>query len=587
MASVLDAGNEAGAVLASRRLRADAVLRSPALPWTMLAVLALATGALLYHETRGTTLWFDEWLWLFQRRGGSLGSFLDTHNGHLSLIPVAIYKLLFATAGIRSSAPYRVVLIVAHVGTCALLFVYARRRVGAFLALLATAMLLLFGPGWENLLWPFQITWLLSLGAGLGALLAFDRNDRGGDVTACVLLVVALASSGIGVPIVLGVAVELVLTRRPLREAWIVAVPLLLYALWSIGYQHTGFRQHDIVAAPSFIYTAAAATLSALAGLGGSTGQDGPGTLMTWGPALLVLSLIALGWRLARIGRLEPRVAGLATMALSFWVLTAVSRAFISTPFVSRYLYVGAVFVLLLAIELVRGVALTRWSGSIVGVAALAAIVSNVGALRDAARLLRDNGQSTTADLGALEIGRPVMPPGYVARRLPGYPFVVVPAAAYFAAERSVGTPASTPRQIAADPEAARETADAELLGIHQLALGALSAAPALGPAPAVDSFGSGTISTHGACVTFTPSRVLPSGATAGLAVTVAESGVALEALGAPAAVGVRRFADVFQPVGTLEPQGRASIRIAADRSAQRWHLQIISSGRVLACGLR
>jgi hypothetical protein len=71
------------------------------------------------------------------------------------------------------------------------------------------------------------------------------------------------------------------------------------------------------------------------------------------------------------------------------------------------------------------------------------------------------------------------------------------------------------------------------------------------------------------------------------LAVTVPESGVELEALGALAAVGVRRFADVFQPVGTLEAQGRATLRIAADRSVQRWHVQIVSSGRVLACGLR
>src|ERR1700680_4819844 len=106
MSSVLDAGRGATGRLPRPRARWAAAL-SPASAWVALATLLVATGVLLYHETRGTTLWFDEWTWLLHRRGDSLGSYLDTHNGHLSLIPVAIYKLLFATVGIRSSGPYR------------------------------------------------------------------------------------------------------------------------------------------------------------------------------------------------------------------------------------------------------------------------------------------------------------------------------------------------------------------------------------------------------------------------------------------------------------------------------------------------
>lgn len=295
MSSVLDAGRGATTRLQQSRMRWRTALLTPASAWVLLAGLLIATGALLYYETRGTTLWFDEWTWLLHRRADSLASYLDTHNGHLSLIPIAIYKLLFATAGIRSSAPYRVLVIIAHLSCCLLLFVYARRRVGAFLALVTTTVLLLFGPGWENLLWPFQITWLTSLGAGLGALLALDRHDRAGDLAACVLLIVSLASSGIGVPIVIGVILELALVRRRRRDAWIVGVPVLLYALWWIGYQHTTFVRHDIVVAPNFVYTSASATLAAIAGLGGSTGFDGQGTLMTWGPPLLFVALAAGG----------------------------------------------------------------------------------------------------------------------------------------------------------------------------------------------------------------------------------------------------------------------------------------------------
>ena len=75
-------------------------------------------------------------------------------------------------------------------------------------------------PAWQNILWPFQVGWLLSLAAGLGALLALDRGDRRGEAAACALVALSLASSGIGVAIAAGVLVD-VLWRRP-RAAWIV-----------------------------------------------------------------------------------------------------------------------------------------------------------------------------------------------------------------------------------------------------------------------------------------------------------------------------------------------------------------------------
>lgn len=283
---------------------------------------------------------------------------------------------------------------------------------------------------------------------------------------------------------------------------------------------------------------------------------------------------------------LDPRVASLAAMALTFWLLTALSRAFISTPFASRYLYVGAFFVLLLAVQLLRGISLRRVSGAIVAVAAVAAVVSNVGALRDAGRLYRSYGQATTAVLGALDIGRPVVPPGYVVQDVPGYPFVVIPAAAYFAAAHSVGSPAATPAQILADPEPVRLSADAELIHIHRLGLvGVGSAAPVAGPPPTIDSAAGGSGRVLGGCVTLLPAPFTPAGATAQLSVTVPSQGLLLQASGSPATVGVRRFAEGFQTLGTLTGGSRAALLIAPDASPRSWHVQLTSNGRVEACG--
>ena len=50
-----------------------------------------------------------------------------------------------------------------HCAFCALVYVYARRRIGPLAALLPTVVLLTLGPAWQIFLWPFQIAWLISL----------------------------------------------------------------------------------------------------------------------------------------------------------------------------------------------------------------------------------------------------------------------------------------------------------------------------------------------------------------------------------------------------------------------------------------
>ena len=167
--------------------------------WIALALLFALTAAALLHETRGTTLWFDEWQWAMDRRGTDAATFLDPHNGHLSLVPILLYKLLFAAGGLTDYAPYRVAIVIAHLVCVTLVFVYLRRRVGDVVGALGAVVILLLGPAWQNILWPFQIGSVTSLAAGLGALLALDARRRAGDVAACALVALSLASSGLGV----------------------------------------------------------------------------------------------------------------------------------------------------------------------------------------------------------------------------------------------------------------------------------------------------------------------------------------------------------------------------------------------------
>lgn len=574
-------------------LRGDprrALTRLPpaALARVALGVLLLVAAAFVFYETRGTTFWADEWTWILERRGGGLDTFLKPHNEHLSLIPVAIYKLLFATVGLEHYWPYRAIVIAAHLGCAVLVFVYASRRVGRIPALCATALLLFLGPAWHNILWPFQIGWLISLAAGAGALLALDRGDRRGDVTACALIAVALASSGLGVAIALGVIVELAWGRRPWRELWIVAIPLAPYALWWLVYRPAGLVRGNIDLAPDFAADAAAGALGALAGLAGSGVPTGLDPLQ-WGRPLAVAATIGLLWLLGRYRRVPARMLALLTILVAFWVLTGLRRAILQDPDASRYLYVGALFILLLMAELARGLSLSRrWTLVLVAVVA-AALLSNAGTIRDGGRYLRTQAEAARADLGALELSRDSVEPGYLAASFPGTPFLSVRAGPYLAAADADGSPAYSPAELAAAPEPARIVADAELVRIQDLRLRPSPAQPPLGATPSVTSVVAGGMSEQGRCVAFRPAPVRAEGAAPALEVTVPPAGVVVRAGRGAARVEVRRFAAGFsRPLTDIVSAYRsATLRIRPDRAPQPWRARVTPQERVRVCGLR
>ena len=70
-----------------------------------------------------------------------------------------------------SSLPYLAVSVALFLATSILLFVYLRRRVDPWLALLAAGIVLFLGPAFDDLIWGFQMGFNGSLACGLGALL--------------------------------------------------------------------------------------------------------------------------------------------------------------------------------------------------------------------------------------------------------------------------------------------------------------------------------------------------------------------------------------------------------------------------------
>ena len=199
----------------------------------------LLSGAALLHWLSRLTFWRDEWGLLLHRRGWSVGTFLDPAVEHLVAIPILIYKLLLGVFGMASPAPFQVVAVITFLASAVLLYLYVRARLGAWLALAAILPLLFLGPAWDDLLFPYQMTWFGSVACGIAALLCLERDNRNGDIAATALLVAGLLFSDTGIPFVTGAAVEVALSPRRWERAFVPVVPTALWAVWYLGWGHT------------------------------------------------------------------------------------------------------------------------------------------------------------------------------------------------------------------------------------------------------------------------------------------------------------------------------------------------------------
>lgn len=547
----------------------DRVIRNA--PQLLLAAALAIAAALLLHLSREMTFLQDTWEFLMNRRAFTADALLTPHNEHIVVIPVVLEQLLLQLFGMSSARPEFVLLTISLLIVACLVFVYVRRRLGPWPALYAAVLLLFLGSAWEVLLWPFEISFTGSVLFGVAMLLALDRDRRGWDAAACLFLVLSFGFSSLGIPFAVAAAVDVLQKRRlrGWRRAYLVAVPLLLYAAWYLGWGHeaeTHISLHNALVSPRFVFEEVAMAVGSVFGLGG--GPLGSGHGLLWSSFLLVAVAIALVRRQLRKPGVGPGFWPVAAAAATSWILTALNAVPGREPTSSRYQYMGAVLVLLLLANLLEGVRFSRRALAIGAGVTLLAVVSNLVVLRDGKEVFLRESFFTRADVTAIEIARRTVDPSFWLRpAIAGSPSLGdVQAGKYLTAVEEFGSPAQTPGELAAAPEVYRRQADIVL-------------AKAL-PVSASTRPGAGR-SAGAACV------VVPStsGSSHQLRLSPGVTRVELGP-GPPATLSLRRFAVTHFPVRFRDVPGRSvtALRIPADGARRSWWLRIEADRPARVC---
>ena len=192
------------------------------------------------------------------------------------------------------------------VGCGTLLFFLLRRKIHPFAAGALPALLMLLGPSWQDILWPFQIGFLGSVAGGLGALVLLDRRTTRADIGACVCLLASIGCSGVGLAFLAGIGVECLWRRRDWRRLWIPALPFILFVVWYETIGKSAASSLSVSTLARSAGTATAITVGSLIGRGTTVG----GVVAAILGVLAVAALIRSPKGSARSGHGRERTAG-------------------------------------------------------------------------------------------------------------------------------------------------------------------------------------------------------------------------------------------------------------------------------------
>ncbi|MDX6583607.1 MAG: hypothetical protein QOI10_2791 [Solirubrobacterales bacterium] len=487
-------------------------------PWPVLAIAIAIAAVVILAAGNGLSFSGDE-LYYFGRQADvalppvhygsfSLEYLLAPHNGHLQPAGKLIYEAMFVIFG-ADYTPFRVLELLLVMVSIGLFFELARTRLGAPVALLLAILLCFLGAAWEVLLWPFDLHTIGALAAGLGALLVLERGGRRADPIACLLLCVSIAFVELGVAIAAAVAVSILIRGDRRRRLWIVAVPGVLYIAWYLWARRFELTPVGLENAADVIgswFDSLRAVGSSLTGtLATGDGAPVPVVGLSAFGAVLAGGAIALFALRLRRGALPPTFWPLLTALLVYWTFIGLAERSADS---SRYVFAGAVLVLLVAADLLRDRRPGPGAIAILALIVALALPGNIAKLEDGGDYLAKDAELTRGEFAMLEVAGPHAKPGYVAaydgvaRQVGASPYLVMDAAIYLDAVRRIGSLADSLDVVRGRELILRQTYDVVLARTLDLKLEPVAApdqrrlacdtpagAPGVSPVPAQGVF--------------------------------------------------------------------------------------------------
>jgi hypothetical protein len=349
--------------------------------WAFRAILA---GSVIVLYIVGRNQWFirDDWAFIFSRERLHQSSGLDdmlfvAQDGHWMTIPIVVYRIIKSIFGTGSYWPYLIPTMACHL----LIAVMVRKislRVGVtpWTATILAGTFVVFGSGWENIVFAIQLVYNLSLLAFLVQLWLLDHEGPPDhrDVLGAVAGVVAVSSSGFGPFFIVG-TVSFMVFRRRWKAGAIATVPSIVASAWwwtFWGRDPAGDKLHSsLTAVPAYVRHAVEAVFQSL-------------SASTMVGICLLATLTILLWR-RRDAAAHDLMLALAITAAAMYVGLGIQRGGfgVETGATSRYVYMGAVMLMpafgVAVDQLARLGAPALWAGRIV---LLGATAMNVGALK-------------------------------------------------------------------------------------------------------------------------------------------------------------------------------------------------------------
>lgn len=387
----------------------------------MLAAATAAATVFIFWLQRGLTWGWDEFFWL-ENSGlaPTWSQWLHPYGGHLIVIPYVLYRLILEVGGASFTA-FAVVQVIGLDLAALLVYIYARRRVGPLLALAPAIIMLFLGSAWAPLLEPLiGIQFLCAIVPGLAAIVLLEREEKWSDIAACVALCLSLAGFSEGAIFLAGAIVSVALTPRWRRRVWIVVVPALLYGgwrIWASQFESTGIVTSNIPLLPTYFVDAFAVFGTAAFGIATTVGM-GPWTVirlikyefgyLTEGLVFAIIELLvivaAIAYAKRRPGGLSRTFWPILAMILAYWVELGLILVPGRTAAESRYSYLGVMLLLLIAVEVLRGIKASYVAIAVAASLTVAAVVGNLARFHEGRAFLDLISHRELADMTVIEL---------------------------------------------------------------------------------------------------------------------------------------------------------------------------------------